>query len=363
MADWSKPTLTSTYSNYLSETTGRDVDCATQFSVGTPTNVPTGAIRWSTSLSRWQVWSGTAWGELTATYALTDLTCTSINNTGNTTLGDSSADTVTSNAATWNFPNATTVTGSITFASAIAFNGNVTFGDAAADTVTFVANTASVPAGGFTFNGGTVNFAVGLQVGGSAVISAASTATFTNKTFDTGGAGNVLKVAGNTITATAGTATVTLPNATDTLVGRNTTDTLTNKTITNVNGGSTIADTGTIAANSFGFRGLPQAGGAVKTASYTVALTDAGKDVQMNATGLTVTIPANASVAFPIGTTIVISNLFAGNLTLAITTDSLYIAGTTTGGAATSRTIAQRGQVTIVKKTSTEWWAAGPGLS
>lgn len=363
MADWSKPTLTSTYANYLSETTARDTDCAIQFSSGTPTNIPTGAIKWDSGLSRWQQWSGTAWAELAATYALTGISCTSLNNTGNTTLGDSSADAVTVNASTWTFNNATTLTGSLTFASAIVFNGNVTFGDAAADAVTFIANTASVPAGGFTFNGGTVNFSVGLQVGGSSVLSAASTATLTNKTFDTAGAGNVLKVNGNTLSATAGTATVTIPNATDTLVGRATTDTLTNKTITAMGAASSVSDTGTISADSVGFRGLPLSGGAAKTAGYTLALTDAGKSVDFNATTLTCTIPANSGTAFPIGTTLVITNLFAGNLTLAITTDTLYIAGTTTGGAGVPRTIAQNGMVTLVKKTATMWFASGAGLS
>ena len=56
------------------------------------------------------------------------------------------------------------------------------------------------------------------------------TVTLTGVTFDT--AVNTLKVNGNTVTASAGTATVTIPNTTDTLVGRNTTDTLTNKTLT-----------------------------------------------------------------------------------------------------------------------------------
>lgn len=148
------------------------------------------------------------------------------------------------------------------------------------------------------------------------------------------------------------------------------TETLANKTISggtisaaSITADNTVTTTGTIGANSPGFRGLPVAGGAPKTASYTLALTDAGFDVQMNATTLTVTIPANASVAFPIGTSIMVSNLFAGNLTLAITTDSLFIAGTTTGGAATSRTIAQNGQVILTKKTATVWWVSGPGLS
>ena len=58
----------------------------------------------------------------------------------------------------------------------------------------------------------------------------AATVTLTNKTIDTASP-NTIKINGNTLSATAGTATVTVPNSTDTLVGRATTDTLTNKTI------------------------------------------------------------------------------------------------------------------------------------
>lgn len=129
MADWSKPTLTSTYTNFLSETTGRDVDCAVQFSTGTPTNVPTGAIKWDGTLKRWQQWSGTAWVELTATYQLTGLTVTSFSNTGNTTLGDSSADSVTINAGTITIANTTTVggAGSMSFGLVTTFTSSATF--------------------------------------------------------------------------------------------------------------------------------------------------------------------------------------------------------------------------------------------
>lgn len=75
--------------------------------------------------------------------------------------------------------------------------------------------------------------------------------TLTNKTIDTAGP-NILKVNGNTLSATAGTATVTVPNSTDTLVGKATTDTLTNKTIDTagpntlkVNGNTFAATAGT----------------------------------------------------------------------------------------------------------------------
>ena len=64
----------------------------------------------------------------------------------------------------------------------------------------------------------------------SPVVTEAHSATLTNKTIDTAGP-NTLKVNGNTLSASAGTATVTIPNSTDTLVGRATTDTLTNKSL------------------------------------------------------------------------------------------------------------------------------------
>lgn len=82
MANWSNPVLTSTYTDVLSILKDRDVDLALQFDGVSPTNLPTGAIRWSSSANRWQKWSGSAWGELTATYALTGLSTT-----GNASIG------------------------------------------------------------------------------------------------------------------------------------------------------------------------------------------------------------------------------------------------------------------------------------
>lgn len=58
-----------------------------------------------------------------------------------------------------------------------------------------------------------------------------TTDTFNNKTIDTASP-NTIKINGNALIATAGTANVTVPNSTDTLVGRATTDTLTNKRVT-----------------------------------------------------------------------------------------------------------------------------------
>jgi hypothetical protein len=82
MANWSNPLLTSTYTNFLTEVKDRDTDLALQFDGTTSSNIPTNAIRWNSSVNRWQKWSGSAWGELTGTYALTGLSTT-----GNATIG------------------------------------------------------------------------------------------------------------------------------------------------------------------------------------------------------------------------------------------------------------------------------------
>lgn len=82
MADWSKPLLTSTYTNFLSEVTSRDVDLALQFDGTTSTNLSAGTIRWDSSANRWKKWNGSTWAELASTYALTGLSTT-----GNVSIG------------------------------------------------------------------------------------------------------------------------------------------------------------------------------------------------------------------------------------------------------------------------------------
>ena len=125
---------------------------------------------------------------------------------------------------------------------------------------------------------------------------------------------------------------------------------MTNKTFTTGNtldAGTSISDTGTIAATSPGFRGLPQ------SSNTTLALTDAGKHIY---TTSNVTIPANSGTAFPVGTTVVIANSGSSTLTISITTDTLRQAGTTNTG---TRTLAAYGLATCVKVASTTWFITG----
>lgn len=110
-----------------------------------------------------------------------------------------------------------------------------------------------------------------------------------------------------------------------------------------------------------GFREIPQIS---FSAAYAPVLTDAGKHLlhpSGDTTARTVTIPANASVAYPIGTAITFINQnAAGVVTIAITSDTMRLAGAGTTG---SRTLAANGVCTAVKITSTEWIISGTGLT
>lgn len=120
---------------------------------------------------------------------------------------------------------------------------------------------------------------------------------------------------------------------------------------------STIA-----AGNDSRFAALPQGS---HSAAYTLALTDAGSELfhpSSDTTARTWTIPANSSVAFPVGTVLQFTNqCSAGTLTISITTDTLQLYPTGTTG---SRTLPACNQATVRKETSTSWSIVGTsGLS
>jgi hypothetical protein len=122
----------------------------------------------------------------------------------------------------------------------------------------------------------------------------------------------------------------------------------------------TGAFTGYAAAN-VGYLNVPQNS---QSAAYTLVLADAGKHIYHPSADTTAriwTIPANSSVAFPVGTAIVFVNDFsAGAITLSITTDTLvYTPDGTTG----SRTIAAGGVATCIKVTSTRWLISGTKIT
>jgi len=110
-----------------------------------------------------------------------------------------------------------------------------------------------------------------------------------------------------------------------------------------------------------GFRTIPQNS---QSTAYTCVATDSGKHIfhpSADTTARTWTIPANASVAFPIGTVITFVNQNgAGAITIAITTDIMRLAIT---GAVGNRVLAANGIATALKVTATEWLISGAGVS
>jgi hypothetical protein len=113
--------------------------------------------------------------------------------------------------------------------------------------------------------------------------------------------------------------------------------------------------------DAVGFRNIPQNS---QSTAYTLVLTDSGKHIlhpSADTTARTFTIPANSSVAYPIGTAITLINQnAAGVITIAITTDTMRLAGAGTTG---NRTLAANGIATCIKVTSTEWIISGTGLT
>jgi hypothetical protein len=92
-----------------------------------------------------------------------------------------------------------------------------------------------------------------------------------------------------------------------------------------------------------------------QTASYTLVLSDASKIVEMNvSTANTVTVPTNASVAFPIGTEITIMQ-YGGGVT---TIDNA--SGVTINSKSNARIIANRYTgATLIKRGTDEWYLIG----
>ena len=124
---------------------------------------------------------------------------------------------------------------------------------------------------------------------------------------------------------------------------------------------TSVASTTTINGTVIGYREIPQNS---QSAAYTLVAGDAGKHIfhpSADTTARTWTIPANAAVAFAIGTAVTFVNqVSAGVITIAITTDTMRLAGPGTTG---NRTLAANGIATALKVTATEWIISGTGLT
>jgi hypothetical protein len=92
-----------------------------------------------------------------------------------------------------------------------------------------------------------------------------------------------------------------------------------------------------------------------KTANYTLVLGDATKTIEMNVgTANTLTIPTNASVAFPVGTQIIVLQTNTGQTTLT------PAAGVTLNSKDAKRKLSgQWAGATLIKRATNTWVAVG----
>jgi len=128
-----------------------------------------------------------------------------------------------------------------------------------------------------------------------------------------------------------------------------------NLTISNVTVANAVVDS----VNVAGFMGIPQNS---QNSNYNIVLGDAGKHIY-HPTGqaaATYTIPANSNIGFTTGTAITFVNGSANAVTVAITTDTMYLSS---NGATGSRTIAQWGMATAVKISSNVWVISGANIT
>lgn len=182
-----------------------------------------------------------------------------------------------------------------------------------ADTITIAAPAGSIPAAGIVVSTGS-EYTGSLAVPSGSLVGTTAAQTLFDKTLGTGTIISAGYASGLTLRA-----------------------------------GCVVDDTGTIAANSPGFRGAPPVSGG----SLTLGLTHAGKGLIRTGN---VSIPANSTVAFPIGTMIPIYNNSGSAISVSITSDTLRLHGSSSTG---TRTLAARGAGNLWKVGTTEWVAIG----
>jgi hypothetical protein len=111
--------------------------------------------------------------------------------------------------------------------------------------------------------------------------------------------------------------------------------------------------------DAVGFRNTPVNS---QDEAYETVLADSGKTILHpvdDDNARTFTIPANSSVAYPVGTVISFVNL-QNTVTIAITTDTMYLAN---DGDTGNRTLAEYGMASAMKVASTTWIISGNGLT
>ena len=141
-------------------------------------------------------------------------------------------------------------------------------------------------------------------------------------------------------------------SASASVVGTTTTQTLTNKTIESpvISGSMSVSGSVSVSGNVIGHIDILD-----KTSNYTLAISDDGKLVQMSLSSAnTLTVPLNSSVAFPIGTQIIVVQSGTGQTTIAAA-DPSVIVNSTPG----LKLRARYSAATLIKTSTNTWLVIG----
>ena len=250
-----------------------------------------------------------------------------INSTGQPVVGGTIISSATFNALTADL--ATGLTTAITKDGQTTTTARIVFAQGINSTLVTDASSVST---GSIFTAGGVGIAKKLYVGTDANI--AGTITYGGVTLT------------NAVTGTGKMVLDTSPTLVTPLLGTPTSGTLSACTVDGT--------------DAVGFRNIPINS---KSAAYTTVLADSGKVIfhpSTDANARTFTIDSNANVAYPLGTAITFINMTSQVVTIAITSDTMYLSSLGTTG---SRSLAQYGSATAIKMTSTTWLISGSGLT
>lgn len=219
--DWSLPIETTLYTDVLDYIDFRLDDVATGLVdtlSKTYTNLPVNTIRWNSTSNKWEKWSGTAWGNLTTTYAIS-ISGTSSNITGtvlaaNGGTGFSSytiGDILTANTSTTLSKISAVAVGKVLISGGVATQPSW----GSLDLETHTTGTLPVSKGGTG-----VTTITGLLYGnGTSDISSASSYIGIDTVTSLVSLAGDIKIGGNDIQSSSGTVAITLSGANATIAG------------------------------------------------------------------------------------------------------------------------------------------------